>query len=218
MSACKRFALPIRRGAVRVLGIAATAVAISASAATAQATFTPSFNAPYRAFESMEFGVTFSLPDNPREFGLEGQYRFGKGAFDIGVRGGVISIDNGGSDFVIGIEGRGRVIDHTRNNFPLDGAVIIGIGTAEFDSWAIPAAGLSLGRRVDLEDWSFIAYGQPTLFLLNRDNGAGGNDTDLEFGMGLGIDFKVGQALDLRTSFGFGDGPEGLAVSLVWIR
>jgi len=185
---------------------------VTASVAAAQATFTPSYNAPYRAFEAHEFGGTFSFPNGGRDFAIEGQYRSGHGRFDIGLRGGLIDFD-GGSDVVLGVEGRGRVLDHTQGQFPLDGAVVIGVGTADFDAWTVPSAGLSLGRRVDLDGFSFVAYGQPTMFVFT-----GGGDTDLKFGLGLGADFKVGQALDLRASVGLFDGPEGVAVSLVWIR
>jgi len=195
----------------RSVHITMIALVLSASAAAAQATFTPSYNAPYRAFETHEFGGTFSFPDGGRDFAIEGQYRFGHKKFDIGMRGGLIDYENG-SDFVIGIEGRGRVLDHETNNFPLDGAIVIGLGTAEFDAWTVPSAGLSLGRRVNLEGFSFIPYGQPTMFLFTN------GDTDVEFGLGLGADFRVGELLDLRVSLGLFDGPEGLAVSLVWVR
>jgi len=192
--------------------LVALALVFPASTVAAQATFTPSYNAPYRAFNTHEFGGTFSFPHGGRDFAIEGQYRFGQGRFDIGLRGGVIDAEGGGSDIVLGVEGRGRVLDHTTGNFPLDGAVVLGLGTAEFDAWTIPSAGLSLGRRVNLEGFSFILYGQPTMFLFAN------GDTDFQFGLGLGGDFKVGSALDLRVSAGVFDGPEGLAVSLVWVH
>ena len=157
----------------RSVRLAAIALTLSASVVAAQATFTPSYNAPYRAFEAHEFGGIFSFPHGGRDFAIEGQYRFGHGRFDIGLRGGVIDSEAGGSDFVLGVEGRGRVFDHTQGDFPLDGAVVIGVGTAEFDGWTVPSAGLSLGRRVNLDGFSFVAYGQPTLFVFT-----GGGSTD----------------------------------------
>ena len=196
----------------RSICLAILALALSATSAVAQATFTPSYNAPYRAFDKHEFGGTFSLPHGGRDFAIEGQYRFGHGRFDIGLRGGLIDSDAGGSDIVLGVEGRGRVLNHTTSTFPLDGAIVIGVGTAEFDAWTIPSAGLSLGRRVDLEGFSFVLYGQPTMFV--HANGG----TDVDFGLGFGGDFEIGNALDLRVSFGVFDGPEGLAVSLVWVH
>lgn len=177
---------------------------------SAQATFTPSFNAPYRAFQHYEFGGTLSIPHGPAEIGLEGQFRFGFKEFDIGARAGLVTYDATDDQFVAGIEGRGRVVTHGPR-FPLDGAVIVGVGTGEFDNFILPA-GLSLGRRVTLEEFSFVAYGQPTLFIISN------GDTDVEFGLGFGVDFAVRRALDLRISFGVGNGPEGLAVSLVWVR
>jgi len=198
----------------RALRLAAVGLAVSATTAAAQATFTPSFNAPYRAFQQREFGGTFSFPQGGRDFALEGQFRFGYKKFDIGLKGGILDHDgDAGSDVILGVEGRGRVIDHTQGDFPLDGAVVIGVGTAGFDSWTIPSAGLSLGRRVDLDGFSFILYGQPTMFIFS-----GNDNTDVKFGLGFGGDFRVGNALDLRVSAGVFDGPEGIAVSLVWVR
>jgi hypothetical protein len=194
------------------LAALALALASGGSEVAAQTSFTPSYNAPYRAFDRHEFGGTLSFPSGPADLGLEGQFRFAQGRWDVGVRGGIIDYD-GGSDVVLGVEGRLRVLDHTENEFPLDGAFLLGVGTVEFDGWIVPMAGLSLGRRVDLEDFSFIAYGQPTLFVL-----AGNNDTDVEFGLGLGADFRIGDALDLRTSVGIADVAEGVAFSLVWVR
>jgi hypothetical protein len=199
----------IRRSAVA----SAIALLALATSAQAQATFTPSYNAPLRAFEQHEFGGTFSFPDGSRDFAIEGQYRFGHKKFDIGLRGGIIDFEGGGTEALLGVEARGRVFDHETSDFPLDGAVVVGIGTAGFDSWTVPSAGLSIGRRVNLDGFSFVAYGQPTFFLF-----AGNGDTNAEFGLGLGADFKIGQALDLRVSAGVFDGPEGLAISVLWVR
>ena len=162
----------------RISCLAAAMLTVSASVATAQATFTPSYNAPFRSFEASEFGGTFSFPHGTRDFAVEGQFRFGFKKFDIGLRGGIIDFE-AGSDIVIGVEGRGRIFDHTQGDFPLDGAVVVGVGTNEFDVWTIPSAGLSLGRRIDLDGFSFVLYGQPTLFVFS-----GNDNTDLEFGLG----------------------------------
>ncbi|UCF41087.1 MAG: hypothetical protein JSW43_01760 [Gemmatimonadota bacterium] len=73
----------------RSVRLTAIALTLSASTAVAQATFTPSYNAPYRAFEAHEFGGTFSFPDGARDYALEAQDRFGHGKFDVGFRGGI---------------------------------------------------------------------------------------------------------------------------------
>jgi hypothetical protein len=124
------------------------------------------------------------------------------------------TVDGGFSstDFILGIEGRTRVLQHTES-IPVDLAAVVGVGTFKFDNWTIPA-GISLGRRVDLEGFSFIVYTQPTMFL----DIPSGADLQVNFGLGFGADFRVQDALDLRVSFGVLDGPEGLGVSLVWIR
>lgn len=195
----------------RLVGLVMVTALISATQVTAQATFTPSYNAPYRAFTSSEAGVTLSFPSGA-DFGLEGQYRFGRGSSDVGLRAGLVDFGSS-TKFVMGVEARARVLDHNTNDFPLDGAIIVGVGTAEFDSWVVPSAGLSLGRRVELEDFQFVAYGQPTLFVTT-----GSGSTNFDFGLGFGVDFKIGQGLDLRTSVGTFDGPEGVAFGFVWVR
>jgi hypothetical protein len=201
------------RTALAVLAV----LTLTAGSAAGQASFTPSFNAPYRAFAVNEFGATGAWGEFDY-VGIEGQFRFGYKRFDIGVKGGYL--DNpgpgGGGSFVLAGEGRMRVLEHSET-FPLDGALVAGIGTLEFDAWMVPMAGISLGRRVDLEGVSFVAYAQPTLGFIIVDAGAV-SDEDLYFGLGFGADFKIGRALDLRTSIGFFDVGEGLAVSLVWVR
>jgi hypothetical protein len=197
------------------VGVALLALAFGSIDAAGQASFTPVYSAPYRAFTDTEFGVVLSFPSGA-DFGIEGEYRFGSGAWDFGLRGGVV--DNGSTEFVIGVEGRLGIVDHTQGDFPLDGALVVGLGTAEFDAWIIPSAGISLGRQVELDGFEFVAYGQPTLFLTTYDTGDG-NDTDLDFNLGFGIDFRVGESLDLRTSFAFVDAPaEGISFSLVWVN
>jgi opacity protein-like surface antigen len=202
----------------RSLGLTAVAFAACVAESAAQASFTPAYNAPYRAFESHEFGGGVSFPAGDTDFAVEGQYRFGKGRFDIGVK---VGIADGVDDTrgVAGVEARFRVVDHTERNFPLDGAVVLGVGTYGLDRWVHPSAGISLGRRVDLDGFEFVAYGQPTVFLTTASADASGNDeTRLDFGLGLGLDFEIADAVDLRTSFGVADGPRGVSFGVVWVR
>jgi hypothetical protein len=204
----------------RLRGITSAAtvlLVVGATTAQAQATGTPSYNAPYRAFASNEFGGTFSLL-NFDDIGLEGQFRFGVDKFDIGLRGGIVDAEGpDNTRFILGGEGRFRVVEHSEN-FPLDGALVAGLGTWEFDNLFIPV-GISLGRRVTIDNFSFIAYTQPTLFFYDQE---GPQDDNLGFSWGFGADFKVGNAVDLRTSLGFAlsdlEISEGLAVSLVWVH
>jgi hypothetical protein len=195
--------------------IALAALVVTAGTAAAQATGTASFNAPYRAFEKYEFGGTVSFNQGDAT-GLEGQLRLGYKAFDIGFRGGVLFNDFDDA-ILIGAEGRGRVLTHNEQ-FPLDGAIIAGLGFA-FNGGTIGnvPVGLSLGRRIDLEDSdiSLVPYVQPT------GNFVFGEGTE-EFGfsLGFGLDARLSKFFDARVSAGFGTdyGIEGFAISAVWIR
>lgn len=188
-----------------------------AAPVAAQTVGTPVFMAPYRAFATHELGVMLSDPG--AGFALEGAYRYGAGRFDIGIRGGLLSIDRpataGGDDVALlaGADLRVRVIDHTAD-FPLDGAFTAGIGGALGDmSQGYIPFGLSLGRRVELEGGtSFVPYLHPVLALTFGDG-----DDDLVAAFGLGVDFKVSRTLDVRVSGGIGD-IEGIAIGLSWIR
>src|SRR5258707_8798601 len=97
------------------------------SAAAAQATRMPSYNAPYRAFSRSEIGLVLSFP-NGGGTAFEGAYRWASGKFDIGVRGGILTSGGGGrSVLLLGAEARERVGTHTED-FPPDGALIGGLG------------------------------------------------------------------------------------------
>ena len=203
-----------RNTALLVLG----AIAGSVSHVAAQATGTPSFNAPYRAFQRHEFGAAVSFNDFDAGTALEGMYRFASRQFDVGLRGGILFPDVGDEAFLAGVEARYRVITHTVD-FPLDGALIFG-GGFSIDggtNFQFPV-GLSLGRRVDVQDSqvSIVPYVQPTLLIVNQDLGLV-RDTDVLFALGIGGDFRLSRAFDARVSLGFGD-LDGISIAAVWIR
>ena len=148
----------------------------------AQATGTTTFNAPYRAFSNSEFGVLVSFP-NGGGTAFEGAYRVSSGKFDIGFKGGLFSPGGGGKTaLLIGVEGRERVLSHNED-FPLDGALIIGAGAnlVSGASALIVPVGLSLGRRLDMEgsSVSIVPYVQPTAFLI------AGSGSHVDFDLGL---------------------------------
>ena len=204
---------------VRKLAVVLVAVTLIGPArVAAQATALPSFLAPYRAFERSEFGAILSFADGI-SFALEGAYRMSAGtSFDVGFRGGYVDPDAaaGSGYFVFGAEGRQRIITHTED-FPLDGALILGVGAALPDGGEflnIPV-GLSLGRRIDPEgsDISIVPYVQPTLFIL-----AGSNVGDnVRFALGLGVDFRLSRRFDARLSGGIGD-LEGISIGAAWVH
>jgi hypothetical protein len=180
----------------------------------AQATNLPSFNAPYRAFTRSELGLVISFPDGAGT-AFEGVYRMSSGAFDIGFRLGMLDTEGpGDAVLLLGAEARQRVITHTPD-FPLDGALILGIGGAFSDNSAVfIPIGLSLGRRIDPRDSkiSIVPYVQPT-GLFTAANG----ETDFEFAIGLGADFRLSPRFDARISFGLGN-LEGVSLGAVWVH
>jgi len=187
-----------------------------ARTACAQATGTTTFNAPYRAFARSEIGLLLSFPDGGGT-AVEGAYRMASGKFDLGFKAGFLDPDGPGDVIVLlGAEARQRVITHTVD-FPLDGALILGVGGnfVSGSSALIVPVGLSLGRRVDPQGStiSIVPYVQPTLFLL-----AGNNLADhVQFSLGLGADFRLSRAFDARLSAGLGDN-EGVSIGAVWVH
>ena len=199
----------------RKLTLLVGALVCLAGEVAAQTVGTPVFMAPYRAFTKSEFGATFSDPGNG--WALEGAYRYGSGNWDIGIRAGFWNLDTGADDddlyVLAGADFRIRVISHTEE-FPLDGAVTFGIGGAFGDnSFGVIPVGLSLGRRVELEDSevSFVPYLQPILGFTF------GDDSDAIFALGLGVDFKLSSKFDLRITGGIGD-IEGIGIGFAWVR
>lgn len=185
----------------------------------AQATGTPSYNAPYRAFTRSEFGALLSFPGYDAGTAVEGMYRFASGLVDVGLKGGLRF--NGDTRVLAGVEARYRVITH-KVDFPLDGALVFG-GGLDLDGgtrlW-LPV-GLSLGRRLQVEtsQVSIVPYVQPTLFIASapRPAPATGRSTDAKFALGLGGDFRLSRVFDARVSVGVGD-LDGVAIAAVWIH
>ncbi len=191
----------------------AMSVGLSTTAA-AQATAMPSFNAPYRAFTRSEIGISLSFPKGGAT-AFEGVYRMASGKFDLGFRAGILDQDNADAVLLLGAEARQRVVTHTED-FPLDGALILGIGGgfSSGDSRVIVPAGLSLGRRVQPKDSkiSIVPYVQPTGTLI-----AGNGSSDFFFTLGFGSDFRLSPRFDARISAGLGD-LEGVSLSAVWVH
>jgi hypothetical protein len=189
-----------------------------ARVARAQATGMPSFNAPYRAFQRSELGAVFSFPDGGGT-GFEGVYRYASGTLDIGLRGGIFDPSGAGKAVLLaGVEGRERVITHTID-FPLDGAIIFGAGAGLVSgaSTLYVPVGLSLGRRVEPQGStiSIVPYVQPTLSFV----AGSGRSSGVEFGFGLGTDFRLSRVLDARVSGGLGDHPlTGVSIGAVWVH
>ena len=190
------------------------ALLAGATTVAAQATGTPTFNAPYRAFTRSEIGLLLSFP-NGGGTAFEGAYRFASGKFDLGFKGGLFSPGGTAKTVLLaGVEARERVLSHTLD-FPLDGALVLGVG-GNFVSGAstlIVPVGLSLGRRIDPQgsQVSIVPYVQPTMFL-TADGGS-----NVNFTLGLGADFRLSRVFDARVSAGLGD-LKGVSIGAVWVH
>jgi hypothetical protein len=193
--------------------VLAVVIVGSAGPLRAQTTGTPVFLAPYRAFDRIEFGA--SLSDPGQGFALEGFYRWGAKKYDFGFRGGFADADPGRTRFLVGVDFRTRVVDHSED-FPLDGAFTMGLGADFGDGITnvrIPV-GISLGRRVQLEDSDiqFVPYLHPVLGPVFGDS-----DTNLAFAVGLGVDVTFNRRFELRVSAALGD-YEGVGISFAFLR
>ncbi len=179
-----------------------TALLLAAPLA-AQSTGTPVFHAPYRIFERYELGGNVSDQGN---ITVEGFYSVSQagGRWDISFRAGVQDGGPGGRTGVLaGVDGRVRVIDQSQD-FPLDGAFILGVGTRlvrDASRLFIPF-GLSLGRRVFFEgsSVSLVPYAEPVLMPTFGNGGS-----DLAVALGLGADLRLSRRFEIRAAVGIGD-------------
>lgn len=196
-------------------------VIVSVGIAHAQETGQPSFSAPYRTFSNHEVGGNLTFRDGGGGLdgtAIEGRYRFGRGKWDIGFRGGIFDPSSAVLDatVVIGASARQRVLTHDEK-FPLDGAVILGFGLESGNGGTVLyiPAGLSLGRQVTFENSQvvLVPYVQPTLFITAGDVPS----TELNFTLGLGADLKLSPRLALNLSFGVFD-IEGVSLGATFTR
>lgn len=182
----------------------------------AQTILTPVFKSPYRAFRRSELGGYISDPGQGVSVALQGEYRLARPSFDFGLTFGYL--DGQGSSasiFAVGIDGRIPVARHNRD-FPLDASVTGGFGALFGDGqtgFAVPF-GATLGRQVLLENSSvsFTPYVHPVIAPTFGDL-----LSDVQFGLGLGVDIALTQTFDIRVSGSLGD-IEGVAVGVAWHR
>lgn len=192
------------------------AAVLSAAPLAGQAIPLPSYSAPYRAFATSERGVGIDFPGGT-DVAFEGFYGIGRGQWDVRFRAGLaLGSGTANNDAVlVGAEFRQRIITHDEE-FPADGALVLGAGASFAENltfYQLPV-GVSFGRRVDVEDSdvSIVPYVQPTLLLR-----AGDVNDHVAFTLGLGADFRLTPAFDLRVAVGFGD-VDGFSLGAVWLK
>jgi len=195
--------------------LAAVSLFVLATPALAQETGTPVFLSSQRLFDKTEFGVSVSDP-NSNGLALEGYYRMASGPMaDFGVRVGFRNPDNtGATAFLIGGDYRARLLHHSEN-FPLDGALTVGVGASLLDNanQLFVPIGFALGRQILLENstTSFVPYITPTFIPVFADN------SDLNFAVGIGVDIKFGTSFSMNVGGAFGD-LDGLSASFTWLH
>jgi hypothetical protein len=194
----------------RIAVMALLATTVVAEGVSGQATGTPTFFAPTRGFGSWEVGAALSRPGGGA-VGLEVVYAAALDRADLQLRAGYID-PSGSADgtFVAGIETRIPVLGRT-SNFPLDGALILGVGRA-FGSGSgqtIVPVGLTIGRRLYLDgDALYLTpYAQPTVIFQG----------DALFTLGLGLDVHVQGIPEIRVGRALGD-LDGFSIALFWPR
>ena len=187
----------------------------------AQSTGTPVFHAPYRAFDRYEIGGNVSDQGN---ITVEGFYGFAErgGRWDLSIRGGVQDEGEGGGGggggrtaLLAGVDGRVRVFDQSED-FPLDGAFIVGVGTrlVRDGSRLFIPFGLSIGRRLQFEhsSVSLVPYVEPVLM---PTFGTGGDEVAVA--LGFGADLRINRRFEIRVAVGIGD-IENFSVGLAIAR
>jgi hypothetical protein len=198
----------------KALLAAAVLTGFAAQGALAQVTGNPTYLPPMGMFDKREFGVHVSFPGGS-DAAVEGLFGLTTGDLDVLFQGG-FSFGSGTSNstlVLVGTEFRYKFINHT-DDFPADGALVAGIGArlGDFNQAVIPV-GLSLGRRLNVEDSdvSIVPFLQPTLVIV------AGDTDDVGFAMGLGADFRLTRSFDLRVSAGLGE-IDGVTFSAIWLR
>ncbi len=199
------------RRSLPLIFVLAAFITVSGSA---QTILTPIYHSPYRAFRVSELGGYISDPGSGVSVAVQGEYRIARPKFDLGLTVGYIDATGGGNNlFGVGVDGRLPIARHTQS-FPLDASftgafgALFGNGQAGF---AVPL-GVSLGRQVLLEgsNMSFTPYVNPVVAPT-----FGELLSDVQFGLGLGVDLAVSKTFDIRVSGSLGD-IEGVGVGGAW--
>jgi len=193
-----------------------TIVSILAAAPVAQAAAqtigTPVFLAPYRAFDRMEYGATFSDPGAGSAF--EGHYRFASGGSDFGLRAGLRDYRNADTELLLGVDWRQRTVTHSED-FPLDGSLTLGVGllAGNNNTRLLVPVGFSLGRRIAIvdSDIQVTPYFHPVAALVLGDDG------DMIFGLGFGVDVRLSSRFEVRVAGAMGD-YDGVSIGVSFLR
>jgi hypothetical protein len=182
------------------------ALALLPQALAAQV-FTPTFMGPR---QGGSLGVYISDFD-PGDLAVEGIYRQGFGAFDLGLRGGIV--DAGGTAFSIGAEYRNALPLGTA---PIDISVTGGaqalIGEDDAD-WLGLQAGLTIGGTFRSPGLAISPYVHPRIGFME---GPADDGFESDLLAEIGADFDFSTRLAIRLAIGLDDTGADWGIGLAW--
>jgi hypothetical protein len=200
----------------RGLLVATLLTVLGTASMAAQVLDTPVYKSPYRSFKRSELAGYISDPGEGVSVAIQGEYRIARPKYDVGFTVGFL--EGAGSNdnlFGVGLDGRLPIAGHTKD-FPLDASLTGGFGAlfGGGQTGFILPFGVSLGRQLLLENSnvSFTPYVNPVIAPTFGDL-----LSDVQFGLGLGVDIALSKTLDVRVSGSLGD-IDGVAVGLAWHR
>lgn len=212
---------------------AAALLAVSASAAEAQAFSYPAFQAPRVTSREFNFGLADSDGDGFRGDAttLLFQWREARGTrSQLSLDLGVTSVDYGRNDLGEDVDDDlvffGGQFAHqlttSTADMPFDLLLTVGANFARGDDLSVfrVPVGVSAGHRFPLEGaMSLTPYLHPRLAFARWDAGIA-DDSDLGIEFDLGVDFEFTPAFSLRLATTFGDDDtfvgDSFGVSLAW--
>lgn len=169
--------------------------------------FTPSFLAPARAGD---LGVYLSSGIADDGFAVEGIWRRGFGAYDLGLRAGVADV--GDAALLVGAEYRNPLeIGTAPIDVSVTGGAQVVVGS---ESGLGVQAGATLGHTFVTPGLTVTPYLHPRLGLMDPIGAA--EDVSLELLADLGVDLTVPAGLVVRVGLGFADETATLGIGLSW--
>ncbi|HET7275296.1 MAG TPA: hypothetical protein VFI91_08930 [Longimicrobiaceae bacterium] len=194
----------------RILRYPAVAIAIAAAAvlspvASSAQLFTPTYMSPV---SSNDLGIYVS--DGPGEFALEGIWRRNMGGYDLGLRAGLVDLND--AAVTVGAELRTPLGLETA---PLNVAVTGGLQAIVGDISAMGAqGGLSVGHTFIADGLRLTPYIHPRIAVIN---GFGpDDDSDLEVLADVGMDVDLNSGLSFRLALGLADEGADFGFGIAW--
>jgi hypothetical protein len=182
--------------------VAALSLGCAAAPLAAQAFDEPSFLPP-RPGDDLGIYVT-----SQGDYGVQGIWRAG----GLGVRGGWVSLVDGGSAFLVGVEAFTRLL-RAEVGLPFDLALTLGAGATFADATQLRVVGgLTLGRQFNFGSMVLQPYAHPRLGVDFR---AQGDDMTISIPViaDVGADLGLPEGVTVRFGTSLGEGVYGLGIA-----